>query len=751
MTENETLLDTIETLSTDLTHVFDRMQGITGMSDPATDQKNQLCKKIPDQIRSGLIRVAVVGSIKSGKSTFVNSLLEDDLLKRGAGVVTAIVTKLKKGDQFKAVIHLKSWDDINEDIEKALLFYPDIDASNLNKNGFDLRRKNDRDLLRAAGKSIRDDITLTERGIRPEAVVISNALEGYDAVQDVVKADPVFIEFSGDAFKRHQHYTGNPAIAFFVREVTLEANSKCLAPLVEIADCQGCDATDSSQLAQIHDYLVLSNMIIYIISSRTGLRQSDINLLKTIKEMGLLKNLLFVVNTDFTEHDCLDDLLTVENKVRKELGYLLPDPEIYTISSLYNLFGKMDLSKSQKDKNRLELWNTDSDYTDYSDGMTANFNARLGTLLDHERDLLLLSNHLERIRAMAKGALQRIDFFTTILSENPEQEGEALERLKAMAVRSKQQELILESAMDAAFKTFKNELNRSVDTFFHKQNGKAIKLIKRFFRQLDMDYERYETELSQTGLNNTLYYMFQDFRQELEKFMVQDFNPVVVGFVKEQETDIQEHFSNFYLANRLDVNSIILTGDRGSFPNKTDPAVPEESDSETDNRSLPTAPVTIRHIRDILGLVLPRAVFPIKFNAAMKLDSVARFGLFFLAGLFGKCFKRDTKTAGTVTLKRAGERLKKDAIKSIFLYLDQYKVLIVNDYLDPLLNAVFRNFNDKLTDLAEINAIEVNKIKKIIQQEQSVKKEQKRLLDETRVMLDTVFKTIDRLNLNSPT
>ncbi|MCK7509209.1 MAG: dynamin family protein [Desulfobacterales bacterium] len=46
---------------------------------------------------SDTIRVAVVGAIKSGKSTFLNALLKGDFLKRGAGVVTSIVTRVRAG------------------------------------------------------------------------------------------------------------------------------------------------------------------------------------------------------------------------------------------------------------------------------------------------------------------------------------------------------------------------------------------------------------------------------------------------------------------------------------------------------------------------------------------------------------------------------------------------------------------------------------------------------------------------------
>ncbi|MDY6910087.1 MAG: dynamin family protein, partial [Thermodesulfobacteriota bacterium] len=42
-----------------------------------------------------LVRIAVVGSVKSGKSTLINAVLGTDLLKRGAGIITAFITRIR--------------------------------------------------------------------------------------------------------------------------------------------------------------------------------------------------------------------------------------------------------------------------------------------------------------------------------------------------------------------------------------------------------------------------------------------------------------------------------------------------------------------------------------------------------------------------------------------------------------------------------------------------------------------------------
>ena len=71
------------------------------------------------QLSEEIIRVAVVGPIKSGKSTFTNSVLKGDYLKRGAGVVTSIVTRVRRGKILVAKLFFKSWDEVNAEVDQA--------------------------------------------------------------------------------------------------------------------------------------------------------------------------------------------------------------------------------------------------------------------------------------------------------------------------------------------------------------------------------------------------------------------------------------------------------------------------------------------------------------------------------------------------------------------------------------------------------------------------------------------------------
>ena len=84
-------------LNQEVSELFRTARSIPGLADHNFGDWEKTCESLPAQMEEDLVRVAVVGAIKSGKSTFLNSLLHGDFLKRGAGVVTSIVTRVRAG------------------------------------------------------------------------------------------------------------------------------------------------------------------------------------------------------------------------------------------------------------------------------------------------------------------------------------------------------------------------------------------------------------------------------------------------------------------------------------------------------------------------------------------------------------------------------------------------------------------------------------------------------------------------------
>jgi ribosome biogenesis GTPase A len=74
MTPPEDAYLPIEAAVSEILSVIDRMDTVPGMSDDQLHSMKTRCAGIPEQIRSNRIRIAVVGVIKSGKSTLINAM-----------------------------------------------------------------------------------------------------------------------------------------------------------------------------------------------------------------------------------------------------------------------------------------------------------------------------------------------------------------------------------------------------------------------------------------------------------------------------------------------------------------------------------------------------------------------------------------------------------------------------------------------------------------------------------------------------
>ena len=357
----------------ELNALFDSAVTLPGISINPFESWRKTLNTMEAQMAEGVLRVAVVGSIKSGKSTFVNSFFGGDYVKRGAGVVTCIVTRIRHGADLAATLYLKTWDEVNGEIEQAMVLFPSFSWRGADGK-IDIRRQTDREKLGHALELLGDEQLITQGTINMNAVLITSYLQGYDKIRDLMDAQSASREFDAANFALHKDFVGNEAMAVYLKDVCLSLPAgKGVEDQVEVADCQGSDSPNPMHLAMIEDYLLKTHFIIYVISSRTGVRQADIRFLSLIKKMGLSSNIYFVINCDFSEHEGVGDLRALLERITQEISLLRPDPEVFCFSSLFNLFSGIRDQLNEKDLARLGQWDLDSEMRGFSDYETKRF------------------------------------------------------------------------------------------------------------------------------------------------------------------------------------------------------------------------------------------------------------------------------------------------------------------------------------------------------------------------------------------
>ncbi|WP_459914526.1 dynamin family protein [Desulfocicer niacini] len=739
------IVDEIIHMADNLSALFEHMKIIPGMYDQRVAFQHGICTRVPHQINSGLVRIAVVGAIKSGKSTCVNALVGAEILKRGAGVITSMVTRIRPGTTPVARVFMKSWDEINEALRRSLVLFPRhlIPVEGVSPESFDLRRKKDRQFLRAVSVQLGGGQGLTPRGLQPEFVRIRQALDAYDRVRHLVQADPVTLTFDGDDFNGHHLFTGDGAAAFFADDVLLETPGASLAQGVELADCQGSDSTDPCHLAQIQDYLVTANLIIYVISSRMGLREADLVFLHMIQEMGLMDNMIFVLNVDLGEHGCLEDLKALENQVKNELVCVHPQPRVYTISCLHTLYCALGNRLLPVDRERIHLWEQVPGLMTHTRGEETLFLTHLKQKIQQDRFSLMVENNIQRMGVACAFAGGRIQMFFDLLSRDQERADHAMRELKRMKGQGESLRGMVRKTTLAAAETLETEIRARIHRFFHPRKGDPGRGIRSFIQTHPMDTGNRDDVLAASGFNQALYGMFQGFRTDLDFYMTRRFNPLVTAFIREQETYMTAHFMFLYDTCHMDTRTLLAeltAGDNGQGGEDCPEILPKKQMS----------PVDIPAVKGILGLEPPRAKLATAYSARIRMDAMAGLGLHSLVAIVSRLLNKPFASPFSTAFANGARRIRKEALRCMTLHLKSCRDALERDYFLKLIHAVSRDFQEKMMAEFEGGYLEMSKIEALVTADYTEKHQRRQGLE---VMLQDhlrISSAMDDLHIHYP-
>lgn len=694
-------------INKDISGLFLDARSITGTSDHTFADWQKTCDAINSQMSGEIIRVAVVGPIKSGKSTFINSLFKGEYLKRGAGVVTSIVTRVRNGKKLKAKLLFKSWNEINSDMEQALVLFPSLEWRNENYR-FDIRQKKERMDLQKALISLNSEHLISNGARNVNNILLTSYLKGYEKIKDMISLETPTSQYENELFSEHWTFVGDGSVAVYLKDVQLEIDSGNIDSNIEIADCQGSDSPNPLHLAMIQDYLLLTHLIVYVVSSRTGLREADIKFLSIIKKMGIIDNIIFVINCDFSEHESINDLKSLIENVKEELAIIKPSPEIYSLSALFNLFKAQRDNLSQKDRLRLEQWEKEPELTAFSDSEAARFESSFYNRLTKGSYSLLLKNHLERLRIVSFGMERLIYFNQNMLTRDAHSANEIVEKIKKHQEGMRQIELVIKNTLAGSTKKINHDLKTDIERFFDIRSGDLLQGIIEFIRDFKVSYQQYEENLKAFGFPNTLYLVFQEFKQALDAYMTETTNPEVIRFIREKEKRIHENLKS--ISDPFDVmvqDSIVGYNDMmENFGIARSFESPERID-------LPD----IDTIKAITGLTLPPAVAYMRYTAKIKTEAVMRLGFYTVVKFFKKILKKPIERKneeGILALQAGVLRMKRETERSMAFFFKDYQENIKFQYMYKIVEAVSNSLYESLINRFQAYTADLSNIVELI-------------------------------------
>jgi len=683
----EALLDTLN----DLDSLLSQGSGIPGMTDIIFGQWEATSGSIRRQLSEEMIRVAVVGSIKSGKSTFVNALIEGDYLKRGAGVITSIVTKIRRGNKLLAKLYFKSWDEVNADINQALKMLPEA-ASDEGDGIFDIRRSGDRRLVEKALAGLQPDQLVSNGAVDANSVLLSSYLKGYETVEGILTADNVIQTYKGGQFEQHWNFVANDALAVYLKDMRLEIDSKELTDYFEIADCQGSDSPNPRHLAMIQDYLNLTHLIIYVISSRTGLRQADIRFLSMIKQMGIMDNILFVVNCDFNEHESMADLERLVSKVKEELAYIKPNHNLFAFSALLNLFRIEKRRLSEKNLRRLQQWEMDPELAAYSDRQNFAFEGFLNQRLNREKYALLLKNHLERMRLMVSSTNHWVQVNQAVLSRDEDQIDDIAQKIGTYRKSLERIKKMVQHTLGGSVGKLKNGLRQDVDRFFETNADGINDRVFQFIRQYDIRLDAFDLELEEMGFTHAMYRVYREFKQAMDMYMADTITPRVLRFIREKENEIYNE-----LAGLVSSFDVMIADSLTEFDRSLEQVGIAPMDQSMHRNEVPR----LDTVKTIAAIELPPATAVLHYSAKIKTEAVIRLGLNNAVKVLKQMLKKPVHSdleRQKNALRSGGQRIKQETENTMRLHLKDYRENIKFQYVFRLSDAVADALKDAMVD-----------------------------------------------------
>lgn len=500
--------------------------------------------RVHASLEDSLLRVAVVGSVKSGKSTLINALAGKDFLRRGAGIITSFITRVQTNDTPGGWVELKGWPQILQELNGSLRMLPVAQEVLGERTAVDIRKAKERKRLKIFLERMQAEWLQSDGRIDPHFFLLQGYLSGFECLKESLGDAPKRLMFDEHNVHLHQSYVGHQGQSVYLRDMEIHCPISWMGAQIELADCQGSDSPNPRHFALLQQYLLGCHFILYVISSRIGLREADFRLLDFIKTLRMFPQTLFVLNVDLNEHPHMDDINGMIERVRSELGWVITAPRIFAFSALYQLLSQCSHDMEGPVRGHFLLWKNIPELAEFSESGFTEFREQVEKRISGQRSRVLLGSGLSRL-SMVSGSIRdsvrvQRDFMEQRLCGLNECASQFASKQKAL-----QSTLgTLENAINGLRDSLASEMKGRIDGFFDLQDGPVVLETAETVDHFPIDPQHRRGLKDSAGALRQLYRFYLDFRQALSRYLVEKVNLRVISFSKELEELISERLES---------------------------------------------------------------------------------------------------------------------------------------------------------------------------------------------------------------
>lgn len=249
-------------------------------------------QQLSEKVSNDSFKIQIVGTFKNGKSTFINSLLGENILPTRALPCTAVVNEIKYGTEKRAVLHFR-----NPLPQKILATVPDITLQHMQAHGM--------------------------KDVPPMEIE-------YDKIDQYVV---IPIDGDPDEISAMSPY----------QAVELFYPSPLLKEGVEIIDSPGLNEADERTRCTL-EYLDKADAIIYLLDADRACAKDEMETIEDILIPKGFNDIFFVANRiDLVPEKERPD---IKRYIEQKVGKYTPNA-IYCVSALQSLEGKLEGNKQK--------------------------------------------------------------------------------------------------------------------------------------------------------------------------------------------------------------------------------------------------------------------------------------------------------------------------------------------------------------------------------------------------------------------
>jgi len=498
---------------------------------------------VKSSLQDALLRIAVVGSVKSGKSTLINALAGHDLLKRGAGIVTAFITRVLSDNDVGGWIELKTWEQALDELNAVVRAMPAFQEEDAGGKPLDIRVEEDREKLRLLVEKTRVEWLQRKGSLDAGFIILKGFMDGYESLASSIGEQVNRLILDRESLHRHQRYVGHEGPAVYVRDVELHYPFPWLGEKVEIADCQGSDSPNPLHFELLQQYLLGSHFILYVISSRTGLREADFKLIDFIKTLRMFPQTSFVLNVDLDVHTSEEELQGQFDRVRSELEWVVPNPRLFSFSALHQLVGQLGANAPEKERRRMELWREDRKLAEASENGFASFREHLERRIGGQRARILLGSGMSRLSMVAGSVLDTARVHRQYIARSPSAIQDAARQLDQRRPALRGTLVTLANAISGLNDSLRREVGDTVDRYFDPARGRIVRETLEMVEHFAIDAHTREELGDHRQVLRQLYRFYIEFRQSLSRYLVERVNLRVIEFAKTEEASLKDRLN----------------------------------------------------------------------------------------------------------------------------------------------------------------------------------------------------------------